>query len=209
MRTGAGPVLVLASASAGRLRVLRDAGIEVDVTVSGVAESGVEHLATERQVAVLAERKATAVAALRPDALVLGCDSMLDLDGAAVGKPATARAAIELWRQLSGSTRTLLTGHCLIDGAARRRVSGVGATAIRFGTPTEAEVTAYAATGEPLSLAGAFSIDGLAAPFVDGIDGDPSNVIGLSLPLLRRMLAELGIAITDLWRRPPGGPEVS
>jgi septum formation protein len=203
MRAGVGPVLVLASASAGRLRVLRNAGIEPDVAVSGVAETGVEHLATERQVAVLAERKASAVAVLRPAALVLGCDSMLDLDGAAVGKPASAVAAIELWRQLTGSTRTLLTGHCLIDGAAGRQVSGVAATAIRFGTPTDAEVAAYAATGEPLSLAGAFSIDGLAAPFVDGIEGDASNVIGLSLPLLRRLLADLGITITDLWRQPP------
>ena len=159
-------------------------------------------LPTARQVAVLAARKAAAVAAQRPNALVLACDSMLDLDGVTFGKPATAQAAVDMWRLLGGSTGTLYTGHCLIDGAAGRQASGVAATIIRFGTPTDAEIAAYAATGEPMLLAGAFSIDGLAAPFVDGIDGDASNVIGLSLPLLRRLLAELNIAITDLWRLP-------
>jgi septum formation protein len=194
------PALVLASGSASRLRVLRDAGIEPEVVVSRVAETGVDHLPAGQQVATLAERKAAAVAALRPGALVLGCDSMLDLGGTAFGKPSTAHEAIQVWTRLAGRIGTLRTGHCLIDGAVGRRVSGVAATTIRFGTPTEAEIAAYAATGEPLSLAGAFSIDGRAAPFVDSIDGDASNVIGLSLPLLRRLLADLGIGITDLWR---------
>jgi septum formation protein len=192
--------LVLASGSPARLRILRDAGIDAEVVVSGVDESGEDEPTTERLVAILAERKAAAVAALRPDALVLGCDSMLDLDGTAFGKPATAHEVIELWRLLAGRTGTLYTGHCLLDGATGRRAGGVAATTIRFGTPSEAEIAAYAATGEPLSLAGAFSIDGRAAPFVDGIDGDASNVIGLSLPLLRQLLAELGIAMIDLWR---------
>jgi septum formation protein len=195
------PALVLASGSTARFRVLREAGIDAEVVVSGVDETNHDHLATADLVAVLAERKAAAVAAIRPDALVLGCDSMLDLHGTAHGKPATAQEAVELWRLLSGRTGTLYTGHRLIDGGSGRQASGVAATAIRFGRPSEAEIAAYAATGEPLSLAGAFSIDGLAAPFVDGIDGDPSNVIGLSLPLLRSLLAELGIGITELWRR--------
>jgi len=194
--------LVLASASPARRRILRDAGIDPEVVVSGADESSEDQLTTERLVAVLAERKAAAVATLRPDELVLGCDSMLDLDGIAFGKPATAHEVIELWRLLAGRTGTLYTGHSLLDGIAGRRAGGVAATAIRFGTPSEAEIAAYAATGEPLSLAGAFSIDGRAAPFIDGIDGDPSNVIGLSLPLLRRLLAELGVPITDLWHWP-------
>jgi septum formation protein len=107
-----------------------------------------------------------------------------------------------VWKRLAGSVGTLYTGHSLIDCRVSRRVSGVAATTIRFGNPTDAEIEAYAATGEPLSLAGGFSIDGRAAAFVDGIDGDPGNVIGLSLPLLRRLLARLGVSITDLWRGP-------
>lgn len=193
--------LILASGSPARRRILRDAGIEHEVVVSGVDESGADHMPTAELVAMLAELKAAAVAERRLDALVLGCDSMLDVDGTAVGKPASPHAVIELWRRLAGRTGTLYTGHVLIDASSGRRSSGVAATMIRFGTPSEAEIAAYAATPEPLSLAGAFSIDGLAAPFVDGIDGDPSNVIGLSLPLLRQLLAELGFAITDLWRR--------
>ena len=156
-------------------------------------------------VAVLAERKAAAVAALHPAELVLGCDSLLDVDGHGVGKPGSAADAIAVLRRLAGRAAVLYTGHRLIDGRSGRQASGVGATVVRFGTPTDAELAAYVATGEPLELAGAFSIDGRGAPFVDGIDGDPSNVIGLSLPLLRRLLAELDIPITSLWR-PQSGP---
>jgi septum formation protein len=192
------PALVLASGSAGRLRVLRGAGFDPQVIVSGADESNDDGLATPDLVAMLAQRKAAAVASIRPDALVLGCDSMLDLDGAAIGKPQSIEEAAATWRRMAGGSGTLYTGHCLIHGG--RTVASVGATTIRFGTPTEAEIEAYAATGEPLSLAGSFSIDGRAAAFLDGIDGDASNVIGLSLPVLRRLLADLGIAITDLWR---------
>jgi septum formation protein len=191
------PTLVLASGSSARLRLLHGAGLDPEVVVSGVDETNDDGLATADLVVALARRKAEAVAVLRPAALVLGCDSMLDLDGQALGKPATVHDAAEVWRRLAGRDGTLLTGHWLIAG--RRHASGVGVTTIRFGTPTEDEIAAYVATGEALSLAGSFSIDGRSAPFVDGIDGDPSNVIGLSLPLLRRLLAELGIAITDLW----------
>jgi septum formation protein len=212
-------VLVLASGSPARLRLLRDAGFDPEVIVSGVAETNDDSLGTADLAAALAERKAAAVAAVRPGALVLGCDSMLDLDGEALGKPATPEDAFAVWKRLAGSEGTLYTGHCLIDGRATRResdvgvggasrdvdlvgVSGVASTTIRFGKPTDAEIAAYVATGEPLSLAGAFSIDGRAAAFVDGIDGDPGNVIGVSLPLLRRLLAELRVSITDLWRAP-------
>jgi septum formation protein len=198
--------LILASGSPARLRLLRDAGIDPLVVVSGVDESDPGGLGTAALVAVLAERKAARVAELRPDDLVLGCDSMLDLDGAALGKPETAIQAAALWHRLAGREGVLYTGHRLIDGQSGRQASGVAATIIRFGQPTAAEIAAYVATGEPLQLAGAFSIDGRGAAFVDGIDGDPGNVIGLSLPLLRRLLAELDVAITDLWR-PPSGPD--
>jgi septum formation protein len=189
---------VLASSSQARLRLLRSAGIEPDVVVSGVDEATDGLTDTRRIVAVLADRKASAVAARRPGALVLGCDSLLDVDGEPCGKPASAAAAAAVWRRLSGREATLFTGHCLLLGS--RAVRGVASTVVRFGTPSSAEIDAYVASGEPMSLAGAFSIDGLGAPFVEGIDGDPGNVIGISLPLLRRMLADLGLAITGLWR---------
>jgi septum formation protein len=195
---------VLASGSAGRLRVLQGAGIDPEVVVSGVDETTDEDLDTATVVRILADRKASAVFARRPDALVLGCDSLLDLDHKTLGKPSSARHAADMWSRLSGRKATLLTGHCLIEPGGGRRVHAVGRTVVRFGSPSDAEVAAYVATGEPMAMAGAFSIDGRGAPFIDGIDGDPSNVIGLSLPLLRRMLADLGLAITDLWRTRPG-----
>jgi nucleoside triphosphate pyrophosphatase len=203
MHVASPAALVLASGSPGRLRLLRAAGIDPEVVVSGADETIDDGLDTVAAVAALAERKAAAVATLmaqaRPDALVLGCDSMLDFDGRALGKPASAPAAAGLWRRLSGRAGTLCTGHCLI-AAGGRRISAVARTVVRFGAPTEAEIAAYVASGEPMAVAGGFCIDGLGAPFVEGVDGDPGNVIGLSLPLLRHMLADLGLAITDLWR---------
>jgi len=135
---------------------------------------------------------------------VLGCDSLLELDQVTFGKPASAGQAAEVWRRLSGREATLFTGQCLVAGDGRR-VRDVARAAVRFGTPSEAELAAYVASGEPMAMAGGFSIEGLGAPFVDSIDGDPGTVIGLSLPLLRRMLAQIGVAITDLWRTPAGG----
>jgi septum formation protein len=194
---------VLASGSAGRLKVLRDAGIDPEVIVSGVDESDVNGLPPADLVQRLAERKAAAVARLCPHALVLGCDSLLDLDGTAFGKPRSGDEAATMWHRLAGRQAALLTGHCLIDTTSGRRVTELATTLVRFGRPDPAELAAYIATGEPMNLAGAFSIEGRGAPFIDGIVGDASNVIGLSLPLLRRMLADFGLAITDLWRSGP------
>ncbi|SER82585.1 septum formation protein [Actinokineospora terrae] len=156
-----------------------------------------------RVVGVLAEAKARKVVLAGDNAVVVGCDSMLHFDGELVGKPGTAEVARERWGKLVGGTGVLLTGHAVLrveNGEVVASATGVESTTIRFGEPTAAEVEAYIASGEPLSVAGAFTIDGLGGWFVDGVDGDPSSVIGISLPLTRRLLGEVGISVTQLWR---------
>jgi septum formation protein len=169
-----------------------------EVVVSGVPEDDVTG-DPQQVVLELATRKAQAVACGVDDALVIGCDSMLELDGHALGKPATPDEAVARWRAMRGRAGVLHTGHCVVDTASGASVADVASTTVRFGTPSDAEVAAYVATGEPLHVAGAFTLDGRSAPFVDGVDGDPSNVIGLSLPLLRGLLAKLDVALVDLW----------
>jgi nucleoside triphosphate pyrophosphatase len=193
--------VVLASASPARLAVLRAAGVDPEVIVSGVDEDAYSAPTTGELTQVLASAKASAVASQLSDGLVIGCDSMLDLDGQAYGKPASAQEAEARWRQMSGKTGTLFTGHCVIDVASGRCEAAVAATTVRFGVPTDAEISAYVATGEPLTMAGAFTIEGLGGWFVDSIDGDHNNVIGVSVPLLRGLFRDLGVTIPELWAR--------
>ncbi|MER7107964.1 Maf family protein [Streptomyces sp. NPDC000229] len=193
--------LVLASASPARLGLLRQAGLTPEVIVSGVDEDKFTAPTPAELALALAEAKAAHVAA-KPEvsgALVIGCDSVLELDKQALGKPADAEEATARWKAMRGRAGILQTGHCVYDTTAKRYASATASTLVRFGDPTDEEIAAYVASGEPLHVAGAFTLDGRSAPFIDGIDGDPGNVIGLSLPLLRRLLAELGISITDLW----------
>ncbi len=195
--------LVLASASPARLRLLRLAGLDPIVQVSGVDEDAVVEPDARVLAEKLAVRKAYAVAGRLDvaDALVVGCDSVLSLDGEEVlGKPASHDDALTRWHRMRGREGVLVTGHCVLDTARGADARAVAETVVRFGTPSDEEIEAYIASGEPLHVAGAFTLDGRSGPFIDGVDGDPSNVIGLSLPLLRTLLARLGVRITDLWR---------
>jgi septum formation protein len=192
--------LVLASASPARRATLRAAGIEPSVVVSGVDESVVTDLAPGPLALRLAELKRDAVAADVSDgSLVLGCDSVLELDGVALGKPDDTADAVRRWRAMRGRAGVLHTGHALRDTASGRDAAALGSTIVHFADVTDDEIAAYVETGEPLQVAGAFTIDGLGGAFVTGIEGDHHNVVGLSLPLLRDLVAELGHAWTDLW----------
>lgn len=209
--------LVLASASPARLSTLTSAGIPAEVRVSGVDEDAALAAAHARRgregaaddVVVLARAKAEAVAAdlarepgPATDALVLGCDSMLELDGRTYGKPPTAADAVERWRLMRGRSGVLHSGHWLVDlrPAVPVEVGRVASTVVHFADLTDAEIDAYVATGEPLAVAGAFTVDGLGGPFVTGIEGDYHAVVGLSLPLLRDLLADVGVTVPELWR---------
>jgi septum formation protein len=192
--------LILASASPTRLAVLRSAGLEPEVIVSGVDETAYSAGSTSELTGMLAAAKATEVAGRRRGGLVIGCDSLLDIDGAAYGKPTSAAEAAERWDRMSGRTGVLYTGHCVIDASTGRAANAVAGTTVRFGTPTRDEIAAYVATGEPVHVAGGFTLDGYGGWFVDSIDGDHGNVLGISLPLLRSLLAELDIPVTSLWR---------
>ena len=200
--------LVLASASPARLATLRAAGIDPEVLVSDVDEPAVLAAADAGtspadQVLLLARAKARDVAVRAGDAVVVGCDSMLELDGAVHGKPADAGEAVARWRRMRGRAGVLHTGHWLVDGRTGHgtETGAVSSTTVHFADLSDAEIDAYVATGEPLVVAGAFTVDGLGGPFVSRIEGDHHGVVGISLPLLRTLLGEVGVGVTDLWRR--------
>ncbi|GGN55940.1 Maf-like protein [Actinoplanes lobatus] len=195
--------LVLASASPARRALLTGAGIDAEVVVSGVDESAVEADDAYSTSLALARMKARTVAAVLPadpGALVLGCDSVLAFDGEVLGKPADAEEAAKRWMAMRGRSGVLHTGHHLTGLVSGRQAEAVGTTTVHFADVSDAEIEAYVASGEPLHVAGAFTLDGRGGAFVERIEGDPGNVIGLSLPLLRRLLAEMGVPITSLWR---------
>lgn len=206
--------LILASASTGRLKVLRQAGVDPLVLVSGVDEDAVAaalgpDASPGDVVCALARAKAERVAGeldgdTAADCVVVGCDSMLSIDGRLCGKPGSADAAASQWRLMGGRSGELHTGHCLLrlaDGAITHREVESLSTTVHFATPSEADLRAYVEHGEPWHVAGGFTLDGLGGWFVDRIDGDPSNVIGVSLPLLRSLLGRVGLSVSALWDR--------
>ncbi|MCQ9352150.1 Maf-like protein [Corynebacterium sp. 153RC1] len=196
--------VVLASASTSRQSILRSAGVEPVVHPADVDEEAIaarlQGAAPEDIVAALAEAKAQAVAAHYPDDVVIGGDSMLLLDGELQGKPHTVDKAIERWHAQRGKKAVLLTGHCIVT--PRGRHSETSQTTVFFAEATDADVAAYARTGEPLPCAGAFTLEAIGGWFIDRIEGDPSSVIGLSLPVVRRALYALGYQVHELWEAP-------
>ncbi|MFY9916215.1 MAG: Maf family protein [Nocardioidaceae bacterium] len=196
--------LVLASASPARRATLRAAGICPEIVVSDVDESTYTADTPAELAQLLATAKAEAVATLSiaDGAVVVGCDSVLDLDGEALGKPTDAGDAVRRWRSMRGRSGLLVTGHCVIDTRTGREAAASATTRVTFAELSDEEIAAYVATGEPLQVAGAFTIDGLGGPFVTEIAGDPHNVVGISLPLLRTMLRDLDVAWTSLWPAP-------
>ena len=191
--------VVLASASPARLATLRSAGLDPEVVVSGVDEEQVTSHDAANLASALAQMKCRAVAERLddPDALVIGCDSVLAFEGEILGKPADAAEAVMRWRRMRGKSGVLHTGHCVRRGD--REFIEPAQTIVHFADLDDAEIDAYVATGEPLQVAGAFTIDGLGGAFVRGIEGDHHTVVGISLSVLRDLVGDLGVRWTDLW----------
>lgn len=174
-------------------------GVDEDAVTAGLPDASHQELVT-----ALARAKAQAVAeqTAERDAVIVACDSMLSINGEILGKPGTPERARQRWASMAGNSGELITGHAVIvleNGEPARHASDWESTVVRFGKPTEAELDAYIASGEPLTVAGGFTIDGKGSWFVDGIDGNHGSVIGISLPLTRRLLAETGISVTTFW----------
>lgn len=220
--TGGGPLLLLASASAGRRATLAAARIEHDVLPVDLDEDAILErartaatqngaaLAAGEEVLLLAREKAQAATELSDGGyVVLGCDSMLELDGTVLGKPHTAETATERWRSQRGRTAVLHSGHWLIDdrdpedGGTGATFGATASCEVTFADLSDEEIEAYVATGEPLGVAGGFTIDGFGGPFITSVNGDPHAVVGLSLPLLRDMLGEIDLGIHELWSDAP------
>lgn len=195
--------LILASQSPARLSLLRRAGLDPEVIVSGFDEDSVSHPDPGRLANLLATAKGTTVLPqVDGDAILLACDSVLEFDGRARGKPGSPERVMQQWRRMRGGQGVLHTGHFVWvsrDGQVRS-ASRVASTVVKFADVSDAELEAYAHTGEPERVAGGFTIDGLGGAFITGIEGDPHNVVGLSLPLVRQMLLDLGVAWHTLWR---------
>lgn len=194
--------LVLASSSASRLSILRSAGFDPEVAIGDVNEGSAES-DTERIVAELAQRKAEAVAASYKGALVIGCDSLLEVGSRAFGKPETLAIARDNWQRLRKGRATLMTGHWLIDTASGRCAGEVVKTVVHFGSPTDDELARYLETGESLKSAGGFTLEGFGAPFIERIEGDALNVMGFSPAALRRLLRQLDISLEEVWLQRP------
>lgn len=195
--------LVLASTSSARRWILSTAGIAHTVSPSDVDESRIRRDVPAELVQALADAKAESVAARTTSGLVLGCDTLLFVDERPLGKPESVEQAREFWQLFAGRSASLLTGHALLKverGIVHSHARAVGHTEIHFARPSPAQIDAYVATGEPLLTSGAFMLSGKSAPFIEGISGAPSNVQGLSLPILRRLLSELGVGIEQYWR---------
>lgn len=193
------PTFVLASASTARRRLLQNAGIQPFVYASNFDESQIQLDNPAELVEILALRKAETVAPHFKTALVMGCDSVLAINGEIYGKPATPEEARQRWLMMRGNCGELFTGHVFIDNTQNRSLVRHQVTKIYFASASDAEIDAYVATGEPLKCAGGFALEGKGAVFVEKIEGCQSNVIGLSMPLLRIMLLEIGYSITDFW----------